>query len=75
MGNFTGSLIIVMANMIQTYLKRNLKRTIKKMGHHLQYLNIKTNQNENNKPCTSRAFLFLFLFVLNKKIYYICEDE
>nr|DAR91992.1 MAG TPA: hypothetical protein [Caudoviricetes sp.] len=26
-------------------------------------------------PCTSRAFLFLFLFVLNKKIYYICEDE
>nr|DAY05252.1 MAG TPA: hypothetical protein [Caudoviricetes sp.] len=29
----------------------------------------------NLPPCTSRAFLFLFLFVLNKKIYYICRDE
>ena len=44
MDNFTGSLIMVMANMIQTYLKRNLKRTIKKTAHHLQYLNIKSRK-------------------------------
>nr|DAK44666.1 MAG TPA: hypothetical protein [Caudoviricetes sp.] len=44
MGNFTGNLIMVMANMIQTYLKRNLKPTIMKTAHHLQYLNIKSRK-------------------------------
>nr|DAX81247.1 MAG TPA: hypothetical protein [Caudoviricetes sp.] len=64
MGNFTGNLIMVMANMIQMCLRSNLKRTIKKMGHHLQYPNIKINQNENNKPHPAPAGLFYSYFYL-----------